>query len=493
MLKRISLFAFLILVITSCSNDVDMKSREIEEYVSAVMKDDKNIICFGSASVKGVIEKTNYKSEPLIEGLISVEIDKLNRVLDIDSPVHFLVEGPISNNGKAKRVVLFIKVKDADALEKDLTQERSFLVEESGDIRYTEDDEFVIGFRSDLAIAIIQQGEYDAKNLINKIFKKSQGELSGGKIDEMLKAKGDLTLNVSMENLFGTSKTDLSKLSIQKQKEIKNMVKGSYIQSILNFEKGAMTFEAKNYFSKELKDLMFFKEKNNSILPQSLAMGYGSIIGGMSMNLDVDKMEKFYAAYAPTAFEKMDAQLDNMGGIMKVISSGNIMSSLSNGQFAALAIGNVENGELKVGMRSFIGAKEAGQKVFALARGEMNLPENGEFNYVTGGIEALIPMEGAPLSMLKGNNKLNMPKGSEKFGKKGFFAFINFDQIPKGGVGKAQQQVIDMFDYATLEIDNDGAKFYLKTKNSKDNILKQAMKVMMNMLPMLMSGGGMPF
>jgi hypothetical protein len=41
-------------------------------------------------------------------------------------------------------------------------------------------------------------------------------------------------------------------------------------------------------------------------------------------------------------------------------------------------------------------------------------------------------------------------------------------------------------------MDNDGAKLFIKTKNNKDNILKQATKEAMTMLPMLM-GGGMNF
>jgi len=488
MLKRISLFAILALIIASCSSEEESSTREIQEYVSAVMKGNNEIIAFGSVGVKGIIDKTDYKSEDLINGLISKEMNTLNRVLDIDSPVHFAVEGPISKDGTAKRVMFFIKVKDAEALQKELEGQRGYLVEKSGDIRFTEDNEFVLGFRNDLAIAVIQDGDYNAKKVVAEVFKKSEGDVSGGKIDKMLSAKGDLVMNFNLEHLYATSNTDLNKLSAAKQAEVKKMVKGSFVQSVLKFEKGGLSLEAKNFFSKELQDLMFFKPNKSSDLAQKLAKGKGKIVGGLSISLDLKKMEKFYSTYAPDMMEELVEENE----MLKYIGVGNLMSSLSNGQIGMLAIENRVNGKNVMGVRSFAGTSVEGQKVFSLMRNEMDLPEDGEFNYVDGGIEGIVPMDGSSIDMIKGNRKLRMPKGSENFGKKGLCAFINFDQMERKGMSMEESMIINMLDYATIEVDNNGGKVYLKLKNNKDNILKQGMKLASSMLPMLM-GGGMPF
>ena len=119
MLKRIGLFATLALLIASCSNDEEtLEKREIEDYVSAVMNGNEGVFAFGSVSLKKIMDKTDYKNEKMIEGLISGQINSLNRVLSIDSPVHFTLEGPVNEKGKPQRILLFVKVKDADELEK---------------------------------------------------------------------------------------------------------------------------------------------------------------------------------------------------------------------------------------------------------------------------------------------------------------------------------------------------------------------------------------
>ena len=492
MLKRIGLFATLALLIASCSNEETLEKREIEDYVSAVMNGNEEVFAFGSVSLKKIMDKTDYKNEKMIEGLISGEINNLNRVLSIDSPVHFILEGPVNEKGKPQRILLFVKVKDADELEKELKQQRSFLVEKTNGIRYAEDDEFIIAFRNDLAIAIVHQGKYDTKKIVNEVFKKSTGKVSGGKIDEMIKVKGDFVASVSMEGLYGTSSTDLDMLSDSDQKKIETMVKGSFVQSVLNFEKGGMSIETKNYFSKEMKELMFFKSNDSSDLANKLARGDGKVIGVVSINLDVKKMEKFYATYAPNIMEKMGFNMDKMGGLFKYLGTGNLMSSVLNGEAGMIAIGKEIDGRFEVGSRSYLSTSEAGQKVFSLVRNEIELEEGMEVNYINGGLEAIAPYMGTSTAMLNSDAKLKMSKGSEKFGKTGFFMFIDFNAISRIDMGPFQSSAIGLLDYATVEMDNNGAKLFIKTKNSKDNILKQATKQAMTMLPMLM-GGGMNF
>lgn len=482
MLKRISLFAIIALLIASCSVEEEIpEKRKVEDYVSAVMNENEDIFAFGSVSLKKIMDKTDYENEKMIEGLISGEINNLNRVLSIDSPVHFILEGPVNKEGKPERILLFVKVKDANELEKELKQRRSFLVEETNGIRYAEDDEFIIAFRNDLAIAIVQQGKYDTKKVVNEVFTKSIGKVSGGRIDEMIRVKGDFVASLSMEGLYGTSSTDLNMLSASDQKKIETMVKGSFVQSVLNFEKGGMSIETKNYFSKEMKELMFFKSNKSSDLASKLARGDGRVVGGLSINLDVNKMEKFYATYAPNIMEKMNVRMNEMGGLFKYLGTGNLMSSVLNGEAGVIAVGKEVDGEFEVGARSYLSTSEAGQKVFSLMRNEIELGKGMELNYADGGLEAIAPYLGTSTAMLNSEAKLKMPKGSEKFGTTGFFMFIDFDAISRIDMGPFQTAAIGLLDYATVEMDNDGARLFIKTKNNDDNILKQATKEAMSM------------
>jgi hypothetical protein len=100
-----------------------------------------------------------------------------------------------------------MKVKNPDDLAKELEEERGFLVESQGDIRYAEDNEFILGFRDDLAIAIIQSEEFDAGKLIEEAFLATQGEMSIGKQHKILQAKGDFVIGMNLESLYETSNT----------------------------------------------------------------------------------------------------------------------------------------------------------------------------------------------------------------------------------------------------------------------------------------------
>ena len=132
MLKRISLFAILAIFIVSCSNDEskNVPSRKITEYISAVIhgdkvKGDENVIAFGSFGLYGILDKANYKNQPMIGDLISTEMQKLKTVIDISGPVYFLADGPFTKKGNPSRVLLFIPVKDEEKLAKDLEKIRN--------------------------------------------------------------------------------------------------------------------------------------------------------------------------------------------------------------------------------------------------------------------------------------------------------------------------------------------------------------------------------
>ena len=178
MLKKSSLFVCLLLLISSCSDNNETKiERELYEYVSASIRENSDVIAFGSMEIKEIIDKTDYQKIQMLNSIIAPESAALNSVFGMDTQVYFIVEGPISRQGSPKRVTIFMKVKNPDDLAKELEEERGFLVESQGDIRYAEDNEFILGFRDDLAIAIIQSEEFDAGKLIEEAFLATQGEM----------------------------------------------------------------------------------------------------------------------------------------------------------------------------------------------------------------------------------------------------------------------------------------------------------------------------
>ena len=488
MLKKSSLFVCLLLLISSCSDNNETKiERELYEYVSASIRENSDVIAFGSMEIKEIIDKTDYQKIQMLNSIIAPESAALNSVFGMDTPVYFIVEGPISRQGSPKRVTIFMKVKNPDDLAKELEEERGFLVESQGDIRYAEDNEFILGFRDDLAIAIIQSEEFDAGKLIEEAFLATQGEMSIGKQHKILQAKGDFVIGMNLESLYETSNTSLAQLNDTKQLELEKMTKGSFTQTIVNFNKGNLSVESNNYFSDELKDAMFFSAEKPLKMKSLLSKGKdgAKIVGGFSSNIDITKMEEFYTSYAPDVIEMLN---DVTGGLYRFVGAGTVLSKLISGNLGVLALASEDSKDFADGVRVFLGSSEAGKKAFMLMRSEFDMPTGTEFDYVDEGIEILLPMSGHNLNEIKGEKKLKMPHGAEGFGSDGLCGFLNFDQLTYMGLSAEEASILDRFDYARLEGGNDGMKFVLQMKNTNDNFLKQMTQLAMSMVPLLMGG-----
>ena len=73
-----------------------------------------------------------------------------------------------------------------------------------------------------------------------------------------------------LANLYETSDTDLNKLDVEKQKEIKEMMSGAFIQTVFKFENGSAIIASKNIFSEKLKNELFFRSDNSSKIVNKL-------------------------------------------------------------------------------------------------------------------------------------------------------------------------------------------------------------------------------
>jgi hypothetical protein len=83
----------------------------------------------------------------------------------------------------------------------------------------------------------------------------------------------------------------------------------------------------------------------------------------------------------------------------------------------------------------------------------------------------------------KSNAVLKLPKGCEGFGKDGLTAFLSFQDIDIEEFGlEGEMKVVEIVDYATLSYGNEGGRIYIKAKKGKENILKQAMDVVLSEL-----------
>jgi hypothetical protein len=473
-LKRLLPFALITFLVVSCSGDGD-EGRELKSYVASYLNGNKNATVFGSLNVKQFLDKTGYEGNDKLKVLIGTEVDKINSVMNIDQPLYYVVEGPFSDDGSPSAVHLFMKVKNKDSLILELNN-RSFDVTEKKDFAYTEDGDFVLGITDDLAIATVRSDDYVAEKVVKANLKALEKEEVVGKTMEVLSKTGDVVIGVNLENLYGTSNTDLAKLEASKRKEIETMVKDSYLVTAFKFEKGEATVTIDHLFSEALQKEMFFRNDPSTKIFSKLNKGEGIMLAGAAVNVDVAKLESFLSKYSPETIGTVSSQLGLGGGMMGFLDSDKVLSKLSDGQMGIALFGDPMQNSF--GVNTFYGTTDPGKMVVSLM--QESLPK-GDYEYKDDGVYGNFDMSFGGGGKTK--SALKLPKGCEGFGKDGLTAFLSFQGIELDEFGfEGEMKLVEIFDYATFTYGNNGGKLYIKAKEGKENILKQAMDIVLTEL-----------
>jgi len=469
-LLKIASATLLTLIFTACGSS---NSGTAKDAISAFIGENENIIAFGSTDLKGVLTKSDYKNVPKLGKLLSTEFTTLEKVIDFGFPVYYAVEGPIDNNGNPAATYAFITLKDNEKFLAELTT-RGFDVNKKGDLSYSEDGDFAIGIKNNLAIVVVQNKNFDAEKLMVATFKKAESDLSGGKTDEILAQKGDLVLGMNVASLYNTSNTDLENLSKEKQKSLKELVKDSYIQTVVKFEDGAAIIETKNYFSDLLKSKMFFN--SDSKAPVLSKLGKGPARLGFATNIDMKKLQAFIDEYSPEAVSDLMG-LMGRDAQMALMMTGTDLSRIITGEMGVVMIGDLgDNGSMIPSFNVFLGLASNGRSL-----GEMVA------EFIPNVDVAKVDNDGLKVYSSNANTSenggLKLPAGCEDFGKAGINAFLNLDGVNFDDFDlEGEANVIRVVKYITFEYSNDGGRIYIKAKEGKENILKQAMKVMVKEL-----------
>lgn len=471
-LRKIAFFTLSLLFLASCKTN-ETSDADISGQVSSFISNNKNTVAFGSAHLKDILTKSDYSSNDKLALLFGTEIGKVERVLDIDSKVFFAAEGPISDDGAPAVTHMFMRIKNLDSLKMEL-ESRSFDINKAGKIEYADEGDFVIGMKDNLAIITIRGGDYDAAAVVKENFKLADGKVAGGKVDEILGAEGDLVFAMHLSNLYNTSNTDLDKLNKNTQKEIEEMMNESYVETVFKFEDGAAIMETKNHFSDKLKARMFLNsDKQAPVLKQ---LGSGTPRAGISVNVDMKKANDFMDEFSPDVAKDLAA---SMGGPaqLALMSAGNEgIAGLFPGQFGALLFAEQDEFGTTPNFSFFLALTQRGKDL-----GKMG--EEGLSFFVKNIILDDKGLSGQTNDANAPGGKLNLPAGCENFGQSGISVFVNFDGLDMDEFDlDGEENLLRVVKYATFDAGNDGAKLYIKAKKGQENILKQAMDVMMEEL-----------
>lgn len=472
-MKKILGFIVVAVVLSSCGGNKE--NRPLHEYMSAFVKENKTIVAFGKADINTILSKSEYKKIPKLGVAVEKEIMEFKKSLNTETPVFFALEGPFLADGTPKTTFAFFEVVNEDSLVQKMTQQ-GFDMEKSGDIQYFQSGDVSFGVRKNLAILISKKEEFDGKLLLSETFEKVKGDLSEGKVDAILSAKGDIVLGMSVENLYGTSNTDLESLSAEKQASLKKMVADSYVQTTLVFEKGAAILETKNLFSEDLKKRMFFKADPSASIVSKLGTGNPKI--GLAMNLDMKKLQSFLDEYSPNTLKELGETMGGPAAFILATGGDDALSGLLSGEVGVVMVGEPNAEEGISDFNFYVGLGDKG-KMFAEEAKNFLSMGMAKVDLTDKGLSAFSSADHIPMA----GKKLVVPNGCEGYGKKGITGFVYLDGVDLSSFEfENEQKIIYLIKYVTFEMDENGAKVYIKAKDGKENLLKQAVDVMVKEL-----------
>ena len=473
-------FVALSFLLISCNND--KKNRSTEECLSSFLNENPTIAVFGKAKVQDILNKIDYKSVPKFGPILNSVISEFNKTLNIESPIFYAIEGPFSQNGTPTSFYAFIEVKNADSLVLQLTQ-KGYDFDKEGKLNYTQFGNLSLGIENHLAILISKPNKYNSKEELKNAFEKTLNKPSNLNVNKMLAANGDVVVGVNLESIYSTSNTELNKLSEDKKKEIENMVQNSYSQIIFKFENGEAIVETKNYFSDELNKKLFFKSDSKGTILTKLGSGKPRV--GLSLNLDMGKIQQFINEYSPESISKLGEMLGGPAQMALMMGGEESLAGLFTGELGFVLVGEPgANGSMIPDFNAFLGLGKKGKDLAEMASSFLS----------QGTMKAIINKDGiacysSAIYSPKIGKTIEVPIGCEIFGKKAITGFVNFEGMDiRSFELEGAAKIINIVKYISFEMDENGSKLRIKALKGKENILKQSVEFLLTEFESKISG-----
>ena len=407
-----------LLVLQACSSS----SSELKKSVISYIAKQQDVTVFGKVDLFKMMDKSKLENFPKIGPVVRSYLQLISSGINLESPIYMTCSGPFDRDGKPKEVVIFMDVQDKDSLINAVTRQ-GYDLNEKGKISYVGDNQrgVSIGITESLAILTVHDGTHSFGEVAD-IFKACKLKKESEKVDDILSRDGDVICGVSLQNLYTTSNTVLNNLASNRKREINRMVSNSYVGYAFHFDDGELRIEMNQLFNDFLSDLMFIERENK---PEEIAdqLGSGHARMGVSMNLDLKKLENFISTIDPSSMIQMKESFAGLLGILGIpTKSTDSMSSLFTGQLGLVVLGGQGITEGLSEMNVFIGLEKRGNSIASQSKNALN-------GFVPG--VKLKPQGLSVYSELKNNKdgQLNIPEFGNEFGQHGINLFVDAEKL----------------------------------------------------------------
>jgi hypothetical protein len=456
------------LVLGSCG---DATNRTLEENLSAYLQANDKAVVFGKVDINQLKQKGGIANIPIYGPIIGEVLKGYQSSLNMDAPVFFAIEGPIDVNKGPNGLVMFAEVKNKDSLVKKLTQQ-GFDVNDQGGISIMQDGDMGIGIRNNLAIVAVSE-KVEAKTLLPQLFEQCTGDLSGDAVNEMLETKSDIVVGVDIDHLFEQSMATMPGLPAADKKKMNEVLDDSYVCTGLTFETGAVRISSKNYFNEAMQKFMFLKSDPSAKMIKNL--GSGSPKMGLSMNLDLVKLEQFLNENVPGAMRELTRNLGS-GATVALASGGDKpFSSLLSGELGAVVVGEPHALSEVKDFNLFVGLGPKGKAIFGGFEGMLSLIMK-KVVLTNKSLSAYSSETYAP----KPGKKMVLGSDFRFFGKKGMTAFVDMKALNiDPSTLRGEEKLLTLVKNVTMEMDNNGMTVMIRAKDSGKNALKQIVDLLL--------------
>ena len=468
-MKRLLFFSSVLILLFSCGND---KNRTIQDQFSSFLNENDSVVLFGKVDFNQILNKTGYKQIPKFGTLISSVIGEFQNVINTTEPIYFSANGPFQSDGTPETVYGFLSVKNADSLVEVLTQ-KGYDFDKKGEMYFSQFDDVSLGISNHTAILVSKKDDYDGLKYVQDAFERTNEKLSEGKVEQILLTKADILVGYSLKNAYKTSATKIEQLPEELKAEVAEMVDDSYGQLSFHFENGEARIKMKNYFSEKLKEHLFFNEDNQAQIIDKL--GQGDARMGISMNIDMKKLQAFMNKYAPGAIDEIGKMIGGPAQMALMMGGDDSLAGLLSGEIGFVMFGEPdENGATEPNFNTYIGLGKKGKSIAQLASSFL---EQSEMKTVINdkGIACYSSSDYEP-----NGGKLNLPIGCQSFGKKALTGFINVEGMDMTSFHFSEgAKILEIVKYISFEFDENGGEVIIKAKKDNVNILKQSVDFML--------------
>ncbi len=464
----------LLLLFVACGKKNDLSA---ESAISAIIAKNEKIISFGHISPLEILNKSGVQKLPTINLLVGAQIALWEKGIDLEKPIYYAIEGLNPEQDLTTYAVLNVKNKDSL---NDVIAEMGYTMEKHANFMYYQENDVTFGYDEHILIVLIKKGEYDGKTILAKTFETAKGDLSEGKVADILAEEGDLVSGMSIERVFNLSNPLIGNLTEKQKNEFTELTTDGYIQSALTFENGEMRWTSKNLYSDELKD-RFYTDKGPIDKLENRLKG-GNAWMGLSVNIDMKKTNDFINEFAPNFFKEIAKNLSSEAKLLMLSLGDKAMSKLLSGEFAIVKTGNPSKTlDMSKSFSGFIG--NGSDKSLLPMIMDIAAKKNNDFNDLTEKVKFTNRAGYVAFNAKDDNDNrpIKLPAFATNFGKSSMYFFVDFQEMSKQINLPYDFQIVGLFDYLFIDGTRDETTMVIKAKNPNKNILQQITDFYMKM------------